>query len=238
MNPETAFITGLIAGLFGSTHCLGMCGGIAGLLHSQIPNRQVGFALGFHGGRISSYMIIGLLATLIGLLPGQFMPEASGAIMRGGLGVMIISMALYIAMPGRFKDHIGELMAPLTRKLTPMFQKLLPVTQFDQAIGLGMLWGLLPCGLLYTMIASAVLLADPAATSAMILAFGLGTTPALLGTGMIALRFRSITNQHGLRWLAASVMLVAGLLVAFGPMLVQLIDHPWMHFLADCVSPR
>lgn len=238
MNPEAALLAGLIAGLFGSVHCMGMCGGIAGALHSQIPGGRIGFALGFHAGRISSYMIIAILATLIGTLPSQAMPSISGPLMRGLLGLIIVLMALYIAMPGRFRDYIGELMAPATRKLTPLFLNFLPVNSFDRAIGLGMLWGLLPCGLLYTIIASAVLLADPAATTAMVLAFGLGTTPALLGTGLVALRFRSMTNQLGLRRFSAVVLAFIGILIALGPWLVQIIDHPWMHFLADCVVPR
>lgn len=238
MNPETAFLTGLIAGVFGSTHCVGMCGGIAGMLHAQVPKGRGGLVFGFHGGRLASYLMVALLATLIGLLPSQLLPDVAPMIMRALLGVLMISMALFIAMPGRFRDRLGEWMAPVTQRLMPLFGRFLPVKTLDQATGLGMLWGLLPCGLLYTMVASAVLLADPIATAAMIIAFGLGTTPALLGTGLIGLKARSTTNRRDLRWLAAALMALAGLLVALGPLLIHLIDHPWMHFLADCVAPR
>lgn len=238
MNPETAFLTGLIAGVFGSTHCVGMCGGIAGMLHAQVPKGHGWLALGFHGGRLTSYLLIALLATLIGLLPTQVLPDLAPVIMRSLLGFVMISMAFYIAMPGKFKDRLGAWMAPMTQRLMPLFARFLPVQSLDQATGLGMLWGLLPCGLLYTMVASAVLLADPLATLSMIIAFGLGTTPALLGTGLVGLKARSATNRRDLRWLAATFMLLAGVLVALGPMLVHLIDHPWMHFLADCVAPR
>ncbi len=238
MNPETAIITGLIAGFFGSVHCVGMCGGIAGMLHAQVPSGRGWLAFGFHGGRISSYLIIALIATLIGMLPSQWVPDQAPVVMRLFLGFLMVFMAAFIALPGRFRDRIGEALSPLTQRLMPLFKHFLPVRTLDQATGLGLLWGLLPCGLLYMIIASAVLLADPMATVFMVLAFGLGTTPALLGTGLVALRVRSMTNRRDLRWVAALVMGMAGLLVALGPILIHVIDHPFVHFLADCVAPR
>jgi sulfite exporter TauE/SafE len=236
MNPETALLTGLLAGLFGSTHCLAMCGGIVGLLHSQLPQGGSALSVGFHLGRITSYLAIALLATLIGLLPGQLLPDSAPTIMRIALGLLIISMALYIAAPGRFRDLAGQLAAPLTRRLMPLLSKFLPVRSLDQAVGLGLLWGLLPCGLLYSMVAAAVLLADPLATTAMVVAFGVGTVPLLLGSGLLMLRVRSAVNRRALRWAAALLLILTGLLIAAGPQLANHIDHPWMHFLMDCVT--
>lgn len=236
MNPEAALLAGLLAGLFGSTHCLGMCGGIAGMLHAQLPGDKPWLAAGFHVGRITSYLLIALIATGIGMLPATLLPEHTVVVMRIALGLMLVMMAVYIALPGRFRDLAGQAAAPLTRRMIPVLARFLPVRTFDNALGLGLLWGLLPCGLLYTVVASAVLLADPLATTALVLAFGVGTVPLLLGTGLAALKFRSAVNRKGLRGLAAALLAMTGVLVAFGPWLAHLIDHPWMHFLADCVS--
>lgn len=236
MNVETALLTGLLAGLFGSTHCLGMCGGIVGLLHSQVPAGQPGLAAGFHLGRIGSYLGIGLVATGIGMLPAAALPDAAPIVMRWALGGIIVIMAVYIALPGRFRDVAGRIVAPLTDRLMPVFARFLPVRSLDNALGLGLLWGLLPCGLLYTVIATAVMLADPLATSAMIVAFGIGTVPLLLGTGLVVLRFKSAINRPALRWLAAGLMAATGLLIAAGPWLAHAVEHPWMQFLVDCVS--
>lgn len=214
-----------------------MCGGIVGLLHAQLPNDKGWLAGGFHAGRIASYLAIALIATGIGMLPATLLPDNAAVVMRLGLGLMLVMMAVFIGLPGRFRDVAGQLAAPLTRKLMPVFARFLPVKSFDQALGLGLMWGLLPCGLLYSVVAAAVLLADPIATSAMVLAFGVGTIPLLLGTGLATLRFRSAINQRGLRWTAAGLLALTGVLVAFGPWLAHLIDHPWMQFLADCVSP-
>ncbi len=237
MSFEAALLAGLLAGLFGSTHCLGMCGGIVGLLHAQLPSGKSWLAAGFHLGRIMSYLLIALIATGIGLLPATLLPDGGVVILRVLLGLMLVMMAAYIGLPGRFRDLAGQLAAPLTRKLMPLLARFLPVCSLDNALGLGLLWGLLPCGLLYSVVAAAVLLADPLATTAMVLAFGVGTVPMLLGTGLLALRFRSAVNRRGLRWSAAVLLALTGLLVAFGPWLAHLIDHPWMQFLADCVAP-
>ena len=236
MTPEAALLAGFLAGLFGSTHCLGMCGGIVGVLHAQIPAGRAWLALGFHFGRIASYLAIGLIATGIGMLPATLLPDNAAVVMRVLLGLMLVMMAVYIALPGRFRDFAGQLTAPLTHRLMPMFNRFLPVRSLDNALGLGLLWGLLPCGLLYTVIAAALLLADPIATTSMIVAFGIGTVPLLLGTGLLVLKFRSAINRPGLRWLAAGLMALTGLLVAAGPWLAHAIDHPWMHFLAECVG--
>jgi len=236
MNAEAALLTGLLAGLFGSTHCLGMCGGIVGLLHAQIPSGRGALAIGFHVGRISSYLAIGLIATGLGMLPAAAVPGAAPQVMRWALGAIIVLMAVYIALPGRFRDVAGQFAAPLTRRMMPVLSKFLPVHSLDNAIGLGLLWGLLPCGLLYTVVATAVMLADPLATTAMILAFGVGTVPLLLGGGLVMLRFRSAVNRPGLRWLAASLLALTGVLIAAGPWLARAIDHPWMQFLVECVS--
>ncbi|MEE4638221.1 MAG: sulfite exporter TauE/SafE family protein [Wenzhouxiangella sp.] len=238
MTPEAALLAGFLAGLFGSTHCLGMCGGIAGLLHAQLPGDRPWLAAGFHVGRITSYLAIALIATAIGLLPATLLPEQAPAIMRFLLGGLLIMMAFYIALPGRFRDRAGELAAPLTKKLVPLLGRFLPVKSLDNALGLGLLWGLLPCGLLYSVVAAAVLLADPVATTAMVVAFGLGTIPLLLGTGMAALKARSAVNRRGLRHVAATLMALTGILVAIGPWIAHHIDHPWMHFVADCVTPH
>src|SRR5690625_4964081 len=96
----------------------------------------------------------------------------------------------------------------------------------------------LPCGLLYSVVAAAVLLADPLATTAMIVAFGAGTVPLLLGSGLLMLRFRSAINRRGLRWLAAGLLGLTGLLIGLGPWLAHLVDQPWIQFLVDCVTWR
>src|SRR5690625_1076695 len=118
-----------------------MCGGIVGLLHAQIPAGRGALAIGFHVGRIASYTVIGLIATGLGMLPAALVPAGAPQVMRLLLGAIIVAMAVYIALPGRFRDVAGQLAAPVTRRMMPFFGRFLPVKSLDNAIGLGLLWG-------------------------------------------------------------------------------------------------
>jgi hypothetical protein len=237
MTPGAALVTGLLAGLFGSTHCVAMCGGIMAVLHGQLPHGRDRLAIGFHAGRLTSYILLGLALTLLGMLPAQLLPATAGPAMRVALGALLILIAVYIALPGRIRDVFGNVAQPLTRRVMPLFQHLLPADTWDKATGLGLLWGLLPCGLLYSVLAAAVLLADPVATLAMVLGFGLGTLPLLLGGGMGLARARSRLRAPWLRGGAATVMLLTGVLVAAGPWLARRFGHPGVQFLVDCIAP-
>jgi hypothetical protein len=237
MTPGAALVTGLLAGLFGSTHCVAMCGGIMAVLHGQVPRGRDRLAVGFHLGRLTSYLLLGLVLTLLGMLPERLLPGAAGPAMRWALGALLVLIALYIALPGRLRDVLGDVAAPLTRRVMPLFQRLLPADSWEKAIGLGLLWGLLPCGLLYSVLAAAVLLADPVATVAMVLGFGVGTLPLLLGGGLGIARLRSRIRAPWLRGAASGVLALTGLLVAAGPWLAHRLDHDGLRFLVDCVAP-
>ena len=93
------------------------------------------------------------------------------------------------------------------RRVKPLFQKLIPVTTTPRAIIAGMAWGWLPCGLVYSILVSALAAGSAASGAALMLAFGLGTLPNLLGMGLFARQIQPFM-QHV--W----VRRVAGLIVA------------------------
>lgn len=235
MTVEAALVTGLLAGLFGSPHCMAMCGGIMAVLHGQVPRGRDRLAIGFHAGRLTSYLVLGLALTTIGMLPGQLAP-AAGPAMRIALGGLLVLMAVYIALPGRVRDVLGDLARPLTARVMPLFARMLPAETWPRAVGLGLLWGLLPCGLLYSVLAAAVLLADPAATAAMVVGFGLGTLPLLLGGGLAAARLRGRIRAPWLRLPAAAMLALTGVLVAAGPWLAARLGHGGVHALIGHVA--
>lgn len=237
MTPFAALVTGLLAGLFGSTHCVAMCGGIMAVLHGQVPRGRDRLAAGFHVGRLTSYLLLGLALTALGMLPERLLPAAAAPAMRVALGALLVLIALYIGLPGRFRDAFGELAQPITRRVMPLFHRLLPADRWEKAVGLGLIWGLLPCGLLYSVLAAAWLLADPVPTIVMVLGFGLGTLPLLLGGGLALARIRSRIRAPWLRGSAAAVMAGTGLLVAAGPWLAHHSGHAAVQFMVDCVSP-
>ncbi len=236
MTPGAALLAGLLAGLFGSPHCVAMCGGIMAVLHGQVPRGRDRLALGFHAGRLTSYLILGLALTALGMLPERLLPGHAVPVMRMVLGGLLVLLALYVALPGRIRGFLGELAQPLTHRVMPLFQRLLPAHNWERAIGLGLLWGMLPCGLLYGILAAAWLLADPLAATALVLGFGLGTMPLLAGGGLALARLRSRIRTPWLRFPAATLLAATGVLVALGPWLAHAFSHDVMDFLVDCVT--
>ncbi|GAB4169535.1 MAG: sulfite exporter TauE/SafE family protein [Wenzhouxiangellaceae bacterium] len=234
MTPGAAFVTGLSAGLFGSVHCAAMCGGIVALLHSQLARQRM--AWGFHLGRILSYLTLAAVFALLGALPASLAPGIFVPVMRVALGVLLMVIAVYVAAPGRYRDWLGELVQPVTRRLMPLFGRLLPADRWDKTVALGLLWGLLPCGLLYSMLTAAWLLADPLPALSLMLGFGLGTVPLLLGTGLGAHRLGRPLRRRWLRNAAAVMLFGTGLLIAAGPWLASRVHHRGLDFLLECIG--
>lgn len=237
MTLEAALLTGLLAGLFGSPHCLAMCGGIMAMLHGQVPRGRNRLAAGFHAGRLTSYVALAVLVSFLGWLPAAAFPGDWVVAVRVALGLVIVMLALYIAVPGRYRDFAGELVAPLTRMVMPLLARFVPADTWQRAVGLGLLWGLLPCGLLYAVLGAAWLLADPLAAALLVFGFGLGTIPLLAGGGLAVARFRSRLRHPGLRLPAAAMVATAGVLVAIGPWLAGFTGHDGVRWLVECVTP-
>ncbi|MFG6159283.1 sulfite exporter TauE/SafE family protein [Halomonas sp. 1390] len=196
-----------VFGLLGGAHCIGMCGGIMSALTFAVPPsmrspaRLSGLLLGYNLGRITSYMMAGALAAGLGTLIA-LSPQA-----RLGLqalaAVMLILMALYIADWWKGLLRVEAVGRRLWRHLEPVGRRLMPVVRVPQAFALGAVWGWLPCGLVYSMLAWSLAIADPLRGATLMGAFGLGTLPALLATGLAARQLGALIRHPATRTLAA-----------------------------------
>ncbi|MHB0776316.1 sulfite exporter TauE/SafE family protein [Halomonas sp. WWR20] len=202
-----------VFGLFGGAHCIGMCGGIMSALTFAVPPsmrhpaRLTGLLLGYNLGRIFSYMLAGTLVALLGSLLGHAMDTLALAL-RVLAAVMLILMALYIANWWKGLTRIEALGRHLWRRIEPAGRRLMPVVKVPQAMALGAIWGWLPCGLVYSMLAWSLAEADPLLAAALMGAFGLGTLPALLATGVAARQMATLIRHPATRTLAASVIIL------------------------------
>ncbi|ALM51572.1 sulfite exporter TauE/SafE family protein [Halomonas huangheensis] len=215
MNPTGLDLPPLAAafvfGLLGGAHCVGMCGGIMSALTFAVPpsmrrpSRMAALLLGYNAGRITSYALAGAivagLGALVGLAPGV------RTVLQWMSSLMLCLMALYIADIWKGLRHIEALGKRYWRYLEPVGRALLPVTRPHQAILLGALWGWLPCGLVYSMLSWSLATATPSQGAMLMLAFGTGTLPALLVTGVAADQIRRLLNSRATRWLAALLVI-------------------------------
>ena len=208
--PETGLLTAFLAGLLGGAHCVGMCGGIVAAMSLQSGGRKqpVSFHLGYNLGRIASYTLAGTLAGLIGsaaFLSSNLLPLQKGLYLVAQ--IVLILMGLYLAGLSRAVLWLEKAGGGLWNKLQPLFGKLLPIRNFPGAVAAGALWGWLPCGLVYSVLVTALASGSPTSGAMLMLAFGLGTLPNLLAMGWAAERLRALAANR-------TVKLAAGLTVA------------------------
>lgn len=169
-------LTALATGLAGSAHCIAMCGGIGASL---------GFAgkrhlPAYHIGRLASYALLGfafgLILPALGLGTHSLWPRVFAAIIMIATGLCL----LFAFHPARYLEKHGQ---RLWRPVAALTRHFLPVRSTSDALLLGLLWGFLPCGLIYNALALAISSAHPLAAALVMLAFGLGTLPAMLALG-------------------------------------------------------
>ena len=230
--PDSGFFAVFLIGLLGGVHCAGMCGGIVSALSFQ-PDavKPISFAktvikkspawhlhLAYNIGRVSSYTIAGAMMgglgslglLLNGALPVQMVLYVGANLMMIALGLYLTGLVHTLA----FAERAGQW---LWQRLQPMTRRFLPAQNITQALPLGMLWGWLPCGMVYSVLAMTLLTGSAVQGAATMLAFGLGTLPNLMLAGLLVTRFRQFAQARIVRWTAGLTVLsfgVGGLLNA------------------------
>lgn len=216
----------LILGLLGGGHCLGMCGGLMGALTLAIPkaqrSRRFQLLLAYNLGRILSYAAAGLLLGLAGWAVAGG-PLATG--MRVLAALLLISMGLYLAGWWSGLTRIESLGRGLWRHMQPVANRLLPVSSLPRALLLGALWGWLPCGLVYSTLLWAASQGNATHSALLMLAFGLGTWPVLLATGLAAERTSALLRKRGVRVTGGLLVILFGLWTLPGPHQHWLMGH-------------
>lgn len=213
MTPEPAVLSllaMLAIGLAGAGHCVGMCGGIAtGLGFASAPGGGAPLVLGYNLGRVLSYAIAGVLVASLGYWGRELL--ALGPALRVLAGVILLLMGCQLAgwwNPLALLERAG---ARLWRRIQPLGRYLLPVTGPGQALLVGMLWGWLPCGLVYSALAYAATAPTPWQGGLMMAAFGLGTAPAMVAGGLFSARARCLLQGRRLRLAMGLAMIAFGL---------------------------
>ena len=245
-----------LVGLAGSVHCVGMCGGIVGAIsagaggatslrrhvipiQTAAPARAMPGILAYNAGRIGSYMLAGALAG--GLADGaQSLARLAGLQLGfywlANLMLMALGLHLMNAWHGLTKlEQAGRVLWQRVQPwMAPAMKTLMPANRPQQAFALGALWGWLPCGMVYSVLLTAMLSGSAPGGAAVMLAFGLGTLPMLTALGLVGARLRTALQQRKVRIACGLLVLAFGLLgiarAASG------VTPAWMDIL--CLTPH
>jgi len=226
--PELLPLLGsaLVLGLLGGGHCLGMCGGLMGALTLAIPPEQRGrrlrLLLAYNLGRILSYASAGLL---LGLAGWAVASSPAALALRVVAALLLIAMGLYLAGWWSGLTRIEALGRGLWRHIQPVASRLLPVSSLPRALLLGALWGWLPCGLVYSTLLWAASQGNAGYSAALMLAFGLGTWPVLLATGLAAERVNALLRRRSVRVAGGVLVMLFGIWTMPGPHQHWLMGH-------------
>lgn len=204
----TAFVTGLL----GSAHCFGMCAGISGLfaINASVASlkTQVPKAFAYNLGRVLSYAILGVVVGVLGKTIVSSIPDIAAPV-RFASGVLIILVGLQLAFGWRILSPLETAGSKIWKRIAPAARGLVPVETTTQALGLGLIWGWLPCGLVYSVLLLAATTTDALGGGLVMIAFGLGTMPAMIATGVSASKIAQFMS--GKRLGAGLLIIVLGL---------------------------
>jgi uncharacterized protein len=243
MTEALSLASSVLAGLGGAAHCAAMCGPLAGAVGDRFRQDHatpLGPALLFNSGRVIGYVGMGsALAGLTGWLLSSE-PERLAAAFRIGAAMLLILLGLQIAR-GRSGFGAERLGARLWTRLRPVFGYAVALPAAVRPMALGLLWGFMPCGLVYTMFVTAASRADRLEGALLMAAFGLGTLPAVVG---FTLGGATLGRWLGRRWprhVAAAALTGCGiwtLVVALQHFAGHSGHHPASHVHSHHVAYR
>lgn len=218
-DPWPLFAAAATLGLAGSAHCLGMCGGIAAAAATRTGARGSAVqGVVFNLGRMTGYALLGtavgaLAGAAIAGLPGR--PVAIGLRLLAALLMLALGLSL---LAGRDLLGLEALGGRLWRRLGPVAGRSLALAGLPPFVVLGVLWGFLPCGLVYSALSLAAVAGSAAAGALSMLAFGAGTLPSMLA---VTFAGAAVTRRlAGLRTRRAAgiLMIVFAAWTALGPL--------------------
>lgn len=222
-----SLFTAWLVGLLGGVHCVGMCGGVVATLTAGLPReqrariaRQLPFQLAYNAGRILSYTLVGALMGMLGAVALDFLPlHLAQRVLYALAAAFMLALGLHLGGWWQGLTRLERYGALLWRRIEPLGRRFIPVRHWWQALAVGLIWGWLPCGLVYSVLIWSAGAGGALQGALLMLVFGLGTLPNLLGIGLLAGAAARLTEQRWLRQVAGGVVIGFGL-YAFWQLLI------------------
>jgi sulfite exporter TauE/SafE len=206
----------IMVGILGSAHCIGMCGGIASAmsLNSVSAQSRIATTIFYNLGRLFSYMVAGALV-------GGAVSNAASIVTDYALlnwlrllsAIVMMMLAMHIGKWWHGLIYVEKFGQYLWKYISPLATKLLPLASPLHALPLGLLWGWLPCGLVYSALTWAAVSGSAQNGASIMVAFGLGTLPSMLLVGIGATFMNKLKSSVYFRQLGALLLMAYGVYV-------------------------
>ncbi|GAA5103146.1 sulfite exporter TauE/SafE family protein [Wohlfahrtiimonas larvae] len=208
---DIALLTAVfVVGFNGSLHCFGMCGPVVGILgmntEAKGNGRKIGAALCYNLGRITTYMLLGVIAMLLSVAMKDLKPLQ--IVIRYFAGIVMLFVALQLIGFPQFLAFIEKPMSKLSRPISKLTRKFFPIKSFFGAYIAGLAWGLLPCGMVYMAFAMSLGAENAVTAPLVMLFFGLGTLPMMITLSISGNFFGSFFSSPKARKLAGLIVLL------------------------------
>jgi len=215
-------------GLLGSVHCVGMCGGIVSAFSiASAPTRTFPVAvvtqsstfdsalrvISYNIGRIGSYAMAGAIAG--GIAGSARTLSGLSTVQMGGYwlaNLMLVALGLYLMDAWRGLTFLETAGQSVWRHIQPLTKRLLPLDSPFKLLAVGAVWGWLPCGMVYSVLLTAMLTGSASSGALVMVAFGLGTLPTLLTLGLLGTKLKTWMQRRSVRVMSGLIVLVFGLL--------------------------
>lgn len=223
-------------GLMSSLHCLAMCGGIVGALTvgTEITpgskQNKIFLIATYNLGRITSYSIAGAIAGYLGTQFADIIsPEQGHKLLQILSSVVLIMIGIQVMGRFTFFRWIEFARFKVWRIIQPLSRHFIPVNHLNQAMIVGLIWGWLPCALVYSVLLWTVTLGHPVYGALVMLAFGLGTLPSMFSAGIFGHQFSELIRQGKIRLLAGIIIILFGFLSYYFSLHEQHVHDHTMH---------
>ena len=224
---EINYLVAFTVGLFGGVHCVSMCGGIVGALSFGLPEQARGrfgallpYLINYNLGRLLSYTLAGALVGGIGAVAANMIALQQAQILLQVLaGGFMVAMGLYLGGWWYGMSRLESIGGKAWRLIEPFGRRLLPVRHPGQALVMGIVWGWLPCGLVYSALIWAISAGSAQKGALLLLSFGLGTLPNLLLMGVLAGKLTALLRRPRVMRMAGALVMLIGLFYMARPFL-------------------
>lgn len=219
LHTESSYLAAFFVALLGGVHCVGMCGGIVGALTLGLAEpakrrflNSLPFLLAYNIGRISSYTLAGVLAGGVGAWAANLASVHYGQqVLQLIAGIFLVCLGLYLAGWWQGLAQLEQIGGLLWRRIEPLGRRLLPIRTVAQAWRVGLVWGWLPCGLVYSVLIWAISAGSALEGGLLMLSFGLGTLPMLLAMGAFAANLARFVRKPWVRYSVGFLIISFGL---------------------------